>query len=74
MTSRTTGPGGPTDRWQPTRGTTWQWQLDGKPIDTSVDAEVYDVDLFETPESTIQELHDQGRKVVCYFSAGSWEP
>ena len=32
------------------------------------------MDLFETPESTIQALHDQGRKVVCYFSAGSWEP
>ncbi len=73
MTSRTTEPGVPA-RWQPTRGLSWQWQLDGKPIDTSVDADVYDVDLFETPESTIRRLHDQGRKVVCYFSAGSWEP
>jgi len=62
------------ERWRPTKGMTWQWQLDGGPIDLSVDAEVYDVDLFETPASTVRELHDQGRKVICYFSAGSWEP
>jgi len=65
------GPGG---WWRPTKGLTWQWQLDGKPIDLSVDAEVFDVDLWATPESTIDELHDQGRKVICYLSAGSWEP
>lgn len=64
----------PGDWWHPTRGLTWQWQLDGEPIDLSVDAEVFDVDLWATPESTIAELHDQGRKVICYLSAGSWEP
>lgn len=60
--------------WQPAKGMSWQWQLDGEPIDTSVDAQVYDVDLFETPADTVRQLHDQGRKVICYFSAGSWEP
>lgn len=60
--------------WRPTKGLTWQWQLDGGPIDLSVDAEVFDVDLWATPEATIDELHDQGRKVICYLSAGSWEP
>ena len=64
----------PVDWWRPTRGLTWQWQLDGKPIDRSVDAEVFDVDLWATPEETIDDLHDQGRKVICYLSAGSWEP
>jgi hypothetical protein len=63
-----------TERWQPTRGVSWQWQLDGEPIDLSVEAEVYDVDLFETPAATVQELHDRGRRVICYFTAGSWEP
>jgi hypothetical protein len=62
------------DRWRPATGLSWQWQLDGEPIDTSVTADVYDVDLFETPEGTIRRLHEQGRKVICYFSAGSWEP
>ena len=34
---------------------------------------MYDVDLFETPRGTIDDLHAAGRAVVCYFSAGSWE-
>lgn len=67
-----TGRTGP--RWRPTKGLTWQWQLDGGPIDTSVDADVYDVDLFTTPAATVADLHGRGRKVICYFSAGSWEP
>jgi hypothetical protein len=60
------------DWWQPAPGTTWQWQLDGV-IDTSVDVEMYDVDLFETPVEVIRQLHAAGRVVVCYFSAGSYE-
>jgi hypothetical protein len=58
--------------WQPTPGTSWQWQLTGK-IDTSFDVQMYDIDLFDTPTSTIDTLHGQGRVVICYFSAGSWE-
>ena len=34
---------------------------------------MYDVDLFMVSEEVIQELHEQGRIVICYFSAGSWE-
>ena len=60
------------DIWQPAPGTSWQWQLSGK-IDTSFDVEMYDVDLFDTPQAVIDELHSNGRYVVCYFSAGSWE-
>ncbi|MDH3752515.1 MAG: endo alpha-1,4 polygalactosaminidase [Acidimicrobiia bacterium] len=51
---------------------TWQWQLDG-PINTSYDVDVYDIDLFESPTATIAELSDDGRIVICYFSAGSYE-
>jgi hypothetical protein len=58
--------------WSPGPGMTWQWQLDGV-IDTSVDAEMFDVDLFETPVSVVDELRSGGRAVVCYLSAGSWE-
>lgn len=58
--------------WQPAPGSSWQWQLTG-PIDTSLDVAMYDVDLFETPQATIDALHADGRIVVCYFSAGSWE-
>lgn len=59
--------------WHP-RPTTapWQWQLQGK-IDTSFRAPVYEVDGFETPQSTVAKLHRQGRKVICYLDVGSWE-
>jgi hypothetical protein len=63
---------GTTWQWQPAPGTTWQWQLDGE-IDTPFDVDAYDVDLFETPQSTIDALHEDGRIVICYFSAGSLE-
>ncbi len=52
--------------------TSWQWQLTGT-IDTSLDVTMYDIDLFDAPQATIDTLHEEGRTVVCYFSAGSWE-
>ncbi|MGC4118301.1 MAG: endo alpha-1,4 polygalactosaminidase [Myxococcales bacterium] len=58
--------------WKPAPGTSWQWQLQGT-IDTSFDVAMYDVDLFETPQATIDALHAAGRTVICYFSAGSYE-
>jgi len=60
------------DIWQPEPGTSWQWQLTGK-IDPSFDVDMYDVDLFDTPQATIDDLHSDGRYVICYFSAGSYE-
>jgi len=59
-------------RWTPSLDDRWQWQLKGT-LDTRHDVAVYDVDLFDTPQQTIDALHAQGRKVVCYFSAGSAE-
>jgi hypothetical protein len=53
-------------------GTTWQWQLTGA-LDTSWDVDAYDIDLFDAPDAAIDALHADGRKVICYFSAGSWE-
>jgi hypothetical protein len=58
--------------WHPGPGTTWQWQLTGT-IDTSVNAQMYDIDLADASQSTIDTLHAAGRVVVCYFSAGSYE-
>lgn len=58
--------------WQPALNTSWQWQLSGSP-DLSVNAIMYDLDLFETGAGTVTTLHGQGRRVVCYLSAGSWE-
>lgn len=58
--------------YRPAVSATWQWQLQGE-VNTSYDAEVYDIDLFEVPQATIDALHDDGRRVICYFSAGSVE-
>ena len=58
--------------WQPAPRTTWQWQLTGA-IDQSVTAQMYDVDLQDSPASLVASLHAKGRRVVCYLSAGSFE-
>ena len=62
----------PGNWWKPTPGTSWQIQLQGT-VDTSFNVQVYFIDLFDVPTTTITQLKQQGRKVVCYFSAGSWE-
>ncbi len=34
---------------------------------------MYDIDLFENGPEVVETLHDLGRRVVCYTSAGRWE-
>jgi len=59
--------------WSPTAGTTWQIVLLYPLNDTSTNASVYDIDLFINNASTISLLHQQNRRTICYFSAGSYE-
>jgi hypothetical protein len=80
MSPRPSAPGGSPlateaqlGRWTPPAQVTWQWQLTGS-LDLSVDAEVYDIDLFSTSADQVLQLHAQGRKVICYLDAGSFEP
>ncbi|WP_230419448.1 endo alpha-1,4 polygalactosaminidase [Undibacterium griseum] len=77
LTGSNGGNGGTTSsvsapRWHPVLSDTWQWQLRGT-VNTGYAVSVYDVDLFDTPMATIQSLQAAGKKVVCYFSAGSSE-
>jgi hypothetical protein len=58
--------------YRPSPGVEWQWQLQGD-INESYDVELYDIDLFDTDRNLIDRLHERGIKVICYFSAGSWE-
>jgi hypothetical protein len=58
--------------YRPAADVRWQWQLDGT-INTAYDVDVFDVDLFETPDNVIAALHDRGIRVLCYFSAGTHE-
>jgi hypothetical protein len=66
-------PGGPVIWPKPAADLRWQWQLSELPVDLSLDVDVYDIDLFDNDAGVIAALHAQGRKVICYISAGSWE-
>lgn len=58
--------------WAPEPDGSWQLQLTD-PVDTSVDAAVFDVDSMDVLASTVTELHDGGARVICYISAGTFE-
>jgi hypothetical protein len=66
-------PASPGGAWRlPGLTSSWQWQLSGE-IDTSYEVGMYDLDLFETSPAVIKQLQEEGRYLVCYLSAGSWE-
>jgi hypothetical protein len=71
--TNTTTPTNTTVKWQPAVGVKWQIVLKNPINDTSVVAPIYDIDLFDNDASIISDLHDLGRKVICYFSAGTYE-
>lgn len=56
----------------PKQKVSWHWQLTGKLKEYNVT--LYDLDLFETNKTTIEKLHKKGKKVICYFNAGAYEP
>lgn len=58
--------------YRPDVGVSWQWQLQGELNDGYV-AELYDIDLFDTSTNRIANLQAAGHRVICYFSAGSYE-
>ncbi|KAF2868584.1 glycoside hydrolase superfamily [Massariosphaeria phaeospora] len=66
--------------WRPQVNESWQIVLQNSivlaPDATSVtpDVSIFDVDLFDTSKETIDTLHRLGKKVICYFSGGSYEP
>jgi len=50
----------------------WQIQYIGD-IDTDLEVDVYNLDLFDTSSVVIEDLLQRGVFVQCYFSAGSFE-
>ena len=60
------------DIWIPPLNTSWQWQLSGT-VDQSYDVDMYDIDMFDNDADVVASLHVKGRKVIGYFSAGSYE-
>jgi hypothetical protein len=63
----------PDDWWVPLQGSSWDWYLQGGAV-TGRGVDVYDVDLFETSASQVAVQKAEGAHVVCYLSAGTWEP
>ena len=53
----------------------WQYQLQGT-IDESVAADVFDIDGFDTPASTVARLKADGKYPICYISTSfeNWRP
>jgi hypothetical protein len=66
--------------WTPKVNDTWQIVLqNGIEISSSSptltpNVSIYDIDLFDNSKEAISFLHGLGKKVICYFSAGSYEP
>ena len=58
--------------WRPAIDTSWQIQFNGE-IDTALDVDMFEVDMFDTTKATVDEFHSNGTRVVCYISGGSWE-
>ena len=53
--------------YHPTLKDVWQYQLT-EDLNLSTNATIYDIDLFETSKEKINQLHQKGLKVICYFS------
>ncbi len=60
------------DWYKPLLDSSWHWQLQGE-INSAYNVDMYDIDLFDSSKSLIASLQADGKKVICYFSAGSYE-
>ena len=60
------------DWYRPAVDVNAQVQLQGTP-NISYDVALYVLDLFDTDSAVIDALHADGRKMICYFSAGTFE-
>jgi hypothetical protein len=66
------GGGGESAPWKPALGSTWCYQITGT-VDETVDVHNYIIDLFDASAGQVQRLQNNGRRVIAYLSAGSWE-
>ena len=58
--------------WHPAPGSSLQLQF-SRNFNLSVQADVYDLDLFDTTPDTVAEIHASGNRVICYIWVGAWE-
>lgn len=62
--------------WKPTSSApiSWNWVIGKAPSSPYKKVAVYDIDGFDNSASTVQALHAQGSKVICYIDVGTYEP
>ncbi len=58
--------------YKPSINTTWQLQLQGD-LNLSYNVDLYDIDLFDSSKEDIERLKREGKRVICYFSGGTFE-
>ncbi|GKZ23439.1 hypothetical protein AbraIFM66951_009675 [Aspergillus brasiliensis] len=63
-----------TNIWQPRVGASWDIVLSTNVPRPVPATEIYDIDMWSSEPSTVDSFHKQNHKVICYFSAGSYEP
>ena len=56
--------------WHPAPGASFQLQFSGE-SDLTEQADIYDLDLFDTDPTIVAEFQAHGGRVVCYISVGS---
>jgi len=59
--------------WTPPAGTSFSIYLSAQPKPIVTPAQAVILDLFDTPAATVAGLKRQGKHVICYLSAGTWE-
>ncbi|WVF69456.1 hypothetical protein IAT40_004233 [Kwoniella sp. CBS 6097] len=83
VTPSTTGVSRPTARFTPSFSTNFVYDLDNQPLDAPIiktniglalNKTMYIVDMANSTPEQIANYHAKGKKVGCYFSAGTWEP
>jgi Glycoside-hydrolase family GH114 len=74
-TSGSGGSGGGTAGgwWIPPRALTWYWQLQGG-VNNNEPVAAYDIDGVDNSAGEVATLHGQGKHVICYIDAGTYEP
>lgn len=61
------------EHWTPPAGTSFAIILSVAPNVVTTTAQAVDLDLFEIKKPAVTSLKRQGKNVICYVSAGSWE-
>lgn len=62
--------------WKPSPGMPWHWQIYNTPSQADIDAsnaQVFDLDLYNTDQSLIDYIHSKNKAMICYIDS-QYEP